>query len=113
MFDFYSRQCPCRFSSVPCERRVMRRLIVVFDLALLLGAAAMPACKDSGTTFTFDAGSDSGSSGDGPKGDGGGGDGSGDKGSTTPDTATADATAPDAPASDGAAPDRATSEAAT
>jgi hypothetical protein len=54
------------------ERREMRRFI----LAFLLGAAALSACKDSGTTFTFDAGSTP----DAPKSDGGGSDGGGSDG---------------------------------
>jgi hypothetical protein len=56
----------------------MRRLFFV----LLLGAAA-PACKDTGTTFTFDSGAII----DAPRTDGGGGDGASSDGHATPDLA--------------------------
>jgi hypothetical protein len=59
----------------------MRRFI----LALLLSVAALPACKDSGTTFTFDAGSSS----DAPKSDAGGADSAGSS-DATPDGAIGD-----------------------
>jgi hypothetical protein len=73
----------------------MRRFI----LAFLLGAAALPACEDNGTTFAFDAGNDTGGGADAPRGDGGGGgDAGGDQGG---------------PATDGAATDGAVSDAAT
>jgi hypothetical protein len=67
----------------------MRRLFFV----LLLGAAA-PACKDSGTTFTFDSGTVI----DAPKtADGGGGDGASSDARTPSDVATPS----DAASSDG------------